>query len=101
MQRAMRRTKQEIPMMHVLNRPMVKEALVLVVAGVTAAMVCSKVYAASPPEAEQAAPVVSTSTPDQSRHQLAPMSKEQGREMLLSSFHGQVPLASPTPAPGR
>ena len=55
-------------MLHILNRPMVKEALVLIVAGVTAAMVCGKVYAASPPEAEQAAPVVSTSTPDQSRY---------------------------------
>lgn len=79
-------------MMHILNRPMVKEALVLIVAGVTAAMVCSKVYAASPPEAEQAAPVVTTSTPDQSGYQLAPMSKEQGREMLLLSLRGQAPL---------
>jgi predicted alpha/beta hydrolase len=88
-------------MMHILNRPMVKEALVLIVAGVTAAMVCSKVYAASPPEAEQAAAVATTSTADQSRYQLAPMSKEQGREMLLSSLRGQVPLVGPTPAPGR
>ena len=88
-------------MMHILNRPMVKEALVLFIAGVTAAVVCSKVYAASPPEAEQAAPVVTPSTPDQNRYQLAPLSKEQGREMLLSSLRGQVPLAGPTPAPGR
>jgi hypothetical protein len=88
-------------MMHILSRSMVKEALVLIVAGVTAAMVCSKVCAASPPEAEQAAPVVTASTADQSRDQSAPMSKEQGREMLLSSFHGQGPLASPTPTSGR
>jgi hypothetical protein len=95
------RTEQEIPMMHILNRPMVKEALVLIVSGVIATIVCSKVYAAAPPAAEQAAPAVTASTPDHGRYQLAPKSKEQGREMLLSSFHGQVPLASPTPAPGR
>lgn len=87
--------------MHILNRPMVKEALVLIVSGAIAAMVCGKVYAASSPEAGQAAPVATVSTPDQGLHQLAPMSREQGREMLRSSLRGQVPLASPTPAPGR
>ncbi len=88
-------------MMHIFNRPMIKEALVLIVSGAIAAIVCGKVYAASPAETERAAPVVTASTPDQSRYQLAPMSKEQGREMLLSSFHGRPPLASPTPGPGR
>ena len=88
-------------MMHILNRPMAKEALVLMVAGMTAALVCGKVYAASSSEAEQAAPVVSTSIADQGRRQLAPMSKEQGREMLLSSSRDPVPLARPAPAPSR
>jgi hypothetical protein len=88
-------------MMHILNHPMVRNALVLIVSGVIAAIVCGKVFAASPPEAGQAAPVVAASPPEQGCNQLAPMSKEQGREMLLSSFHGQVPLANPTPAPGR
>jgi len=37
----------------------------------------------------------------QSQYQLAPMSKDEGRQMLLSMLHGQVPLAMPTPAAGR
>lgn len=92
-------------MMHILNRPMVKEALVLIASGVIATMVCSKVYADPLPQADRAAPLtgVPTSAParEQSESQLPPMSKEQGREMLLSSFHGQVPLAGPPPASGR
>lgn len=93
-------------MMHILNRPMVKEALVLLVSGAISVMICSRVYAA---DAEQAAPAVAStatapaaaSAQGQSANQLAPMSKEEGRQMLLSSFFGQVPLAAPTPAAGR
>ena len=90
-------------MMHILNRPMVKEALVLLVSGVISVMICSRVYAASPSDAERAAPTATANTPapaqGQYANQLAPMSKEEGRQLLLSSFHGQVPLAMPTPAP--
>ena len=94
-------------MMQILNRPLVKEALVLIVSGVVATMICSRVYAAPLPDAEQPAPAVAStaSAPAQGQgqyaNQLQPMSKEEGRQMLLSSFFGQVPLASPTPATGR
>jgi hypothetical protein len=96
-------------MMHILNRPMVKEALVLALSGVISVMICGRVYAATPTDAEPAAPAVAATatapaqSQDQRQHttQLAPMSKEEGRQMLLSSFFGQVPLASPTPAAGR
>jgi hypothetical protein len=87
--------KQEKPMMQILNRPMVKEALVLVVSGVIATMICSRVYAAPLPDAEPA------QGQGQYANQLQPMSKEEGRQMLLSSFFGQVPLATPTSATGR
>jgi hypothetical protein len=92
--------KQETNMMQILNRPMVKEALVLVISGVIATMICSRVYAAPLPDAEQAAPAVA-SAPAQGQYanQLQPMSKEEGRQMLLSTLHGQFPLATPTPAP--
>ena len=94
--------KQEENMMQILNRPMVKEALVLVISGVIATMICSRVYAAPLPDAEQAAPAVAStaSVPAQGQYanQLQPMSKEEGRQMLLSMIHGQVPLAMPTPA---
>ena len=97
--------KQEANMMQILNRPMVKEALVLVVSGVVATMICSRVYAAPLPDAEQAAPAVAStaSAPAQGQYanQLQPMSKEEGRQMLLSTLHGQFPLATPTPATGR
>ncbi len=87
-------------MMNILNRPIVKEALVLVLSGVISAMVCGRVYAATPTDAEQTA---TAPAPPQGQYptQLAPMSKEEGRQMLLSSFFGQVPLAAPTPAAGR
>src|SRR5471032_2021152 len=86
-------------MMTILYRPMVKEALVLITSGVIATMICSRVYAAPLPDAEPAAPAVSVATAaPASQYQLAPMSKEEGRQMLLSMIHGQVPLASPTPA---
>jgi hypothetical protein len=86
-------------MMTILYRPMVKEALVLITSGVIATMICSRVYAAPLPDVEQAAPTIAVaSAPAQSQHQLAPMSKEEGRQMLLSMIHGQVPLAMPTPA---
>ena len=91
-------------MMNILNRPMVKEVLVLALSGVISAMVCGRIYAAAPTDAEQAAaPAVTATAPAQGQHatQLAPMSKEEGRQMLLSSFFGQVPLATPTPATGR
>lgn len=92
-------------MMQILNRPMVKEALVLVVSGVIATMICSRVYAAPLPDAEQAAPAIASAAPapaqGQYAKQLQPMSKEEGRQMLLSSLHGQFPLSTPTPATGR
>ena len=82
-------------MMTILYRPMVKEALVLITSGVLATMICSRVYAAPLSDADQVAPSVSiASAPAQSQYQLAPMSKEEGRQMLLSALHGQVPLAS-------
>jgi hypothetical protein len=46
-------------MMHILNRPMVKNALVLIVSGVIAAIVCSKVYGASPPERQHGMNLIS------------------------------------------
>ena len=84
-------------MMSILYRPMVKEVLVLITSGVLATMICSRVYAAPLSEADQVAPSVSiASAPTQSQYQLAPMSKDEGRQMLLSMLHGQVPLATPT-----
>src|SRR5437868_112292 len=96
--------KQEKPMMQLLNRPLVKEALILVVSGVIATMICSRVYAAPLSAAEPAAPAVAATAsapaaaPAQGQYanQLQPMSKEEGRQMLLSSFFGQVPLATAT-----
>lgn len=91
-------------MMNILNRPMVKEALVLALSSMISVLICGRVYAA-PMETEQAPPVntATASAPAQGQNtaQLAPMSKEEGRQMLLSSFFGQVPLAAPTPAAGR
>ena len=85
-------------MMTILYRPMVKEVLVLVTSGVVATLICSRVYAAPLPDAEPAAAPVAAvaSAPVQTQYQLAPMSKEEGRQMLLSMLHGQVPLAMPT-----
>ncbi|MEI6200430.1 MAG: hypothetical protein WCP68_00595 [Enhydrobacter sp.] len=84
-------------MMTILYRPMVKEVLVLLTSGVLATMICSRVYAAPLTETEAAAPAVSIATAAPAPQvQLAPMSKEEGRQMLLSALHGQVPLASPT-----
>ena len=92
-------------MMTILYRPMVKEALVLITSGVLATMICSRVYAAPLPDAEPAAPAATStaSAPTQGQYanQLQPMSKEEGRQLLLSTFHGQFPLATPTPAAGR
>ena len=89
-------------MVQILNRPMIKEALVLAVSGVVATMICSRVYAAPLPDTEQAAPAVAStaSVPAQGQYanQLQPMSKEEGRQMLLSTLHGQFPLATPTSA---
>ena len=86
-------------MMAILYRPMVKEALVLITSGVVATLICSRVYAAPLADAEQIAPPVAiASVPAQTQHQLAPLSKEEGRQMLLSMLHGQVPLAMPTQA---
>ena len=82
-------------MMTILYRPMVKEALVLISSGVLATMICSRVYAAPLSDTEQAAPAVSVATAAPAP-QLAPMSKEEGRQMLLSMLHGQVPLATQT-----
>src|SRR5476649_2463595 len=84
-------------MMTILYRPMVKEALVLITSGVLATLICSRVYAAPLPDAEPAAPAVSVATAaPASQYQLAPMSKEEGRQLLLSALRGQVPLASAT-----
>ena len=89
-------------MMTILYRPMVKEALVLITSGVVATLICSRVYAAPLADAEQTAPAVAVAAaPAQTQYQLAPMSKEEGRQMLLSMLHGQVPLASATPASGQ
>ncbi len=91
-------------MMSILNRPMVKEVLVLVTSGVIATLICSCVFAAPLPDAEPTAPAVSiaTAAPAPAPHyQLAPMSKDEGRQFLLSMLHGQVPLAMPAPATGR
>ena len=44
--------------MHILNRPMVKEALVLALSGVISVMICGRVYAATPTDAEPAAPEI-------------------------------------------
>ncbi len=89
-------------MMTILYRPMVKEVLVLLTSGVLATMICSRVYAAPLSDAEPAAPAVSIATAAPApQYQLAPMSKDEGRQMLLSMLHGQVPLATPTPAAGR
>ena len=82
-------------MMRILDRPMFKEALVLVLSGVIAAMLCGKVFAAPASETEQTASAPAQEPP---RPQLPPMSQEEGRQMLLSTFFGQVPLAKPTPA---
>ena len=89
-------------MMSILYRPMVKEALVLVTSGVIATLICSRVYAAPLPEAEPATPAVSVATAAPApQYQLAPMSKDEGRQMLLSMLHGQVPLAMPTQVAGK
>lgn len=89
-------------MMAILYRPMVKEALVLVTSGVVATLICSKVYAAPLADAEQTIPPVAiAAAPVQTQNQLAPMSKEEGRQMLLSMLHGQVPLAQTGPAAGQ
>jgi hypothetical protein len=83
-------------MMRILNRPMIKEVLILVLSGVLATMLCGKVFAAPASETEQTASVPAQEQP---RNQLPPMSQEEGRQMLLSTFFGQVPLSRPAPAP--
>jgi hypothetical protein len=88
-------------MMTILYRPMVKEALVLITSGAIATLICGSVYAAPVSDTEQAAPTIAAAAPAQAPYQLAPMSKEEGRQMLLSMMHGQVPLASPTPVADR
>jgi hypothetical protein len=89
-------------MMAILYRPMVKEALVLVTSGVVATLICSRVYAAPLADAQQTAPPVAiASAPAPAQHQLAPLSKEESRQMLLSMLHGQVPLAMPNAAAGQ
>ena len=40
-------------MLHILYRPMVKEVLILVAAGVIATLICSRVYAAAVSDAGQ------------------------------------------------
>ena len=56
-------------MLPILYRPMVKEALVLITSGVVATMICSRVYAATASDAEQAAqsaqPVAAAQTSNQ------------------------------------
>jgi hypothetical protein len=88
-------------MMTILYRPMVKEALVLLTSGLVATLICSPLYAAPLPDTEQATAPSVAAAPAPAQMQLAPMSKDEGRQMLLSMLHGQVPLASPTPVTNR
>ena len=95
-------------MLPILYRPMVKEALVLITSGVVATMICSRVYAATASDAEQAAqsaqtvaaqPVAAAQTSNQPH--LAPVPQDQAREILLAAIRGQAPLAGTLPAAGR
>jgi hypothetical protein len=83
-------------MMQILYRPMVKEALVLVTAGVVATLICSSVYAAPLSDAQKAAPAEAPAD-----HQLAPVPQDLAREQLLAAIRGQTSMAAPTPASGR
>ena len=87
-------------MLPILYRPMVKEALVLITSGVVATMICSRVYAATPSDAEQAAQLVAAAETS-SQQQLAPVPQDQAREILLAAIRGQAPLKGTLPAAGR
>jgi hypothetical protein len=93
-------------MLSILYRPMVKEALILVISGVAATMICSHVYAAPASDVAQAVPAQTmasaparTPTPIQAR--LAPVPQDQAREMLLAPMRGQGPLAGAAPEAAR
>jgi hypothetical protein len=90
-------------MLSILYRPMVKDALILIIAGVVATTICSHVYAApangvelSTPAAQTASPAPArTPTPIQAR--FAPVPQDQARDMLLAPMRGQGPLAGTAP----
>lgn len=86
-------------MMQILYRPMVKEALVLVTAGVIATLICSGVYAAPLSDAQQAAPAATAEA--LADHQLAPVPQDQAREQLLAAIRGQSSMTAPTSANAR
>ena len=94
-------------MLSILYRPMVKEALILVISGVVATMLCSHVYAAPASDADQSAPTARTAsaaparTPTPIQAHLAPVPQDQGREMLLAPMRGQGPLAGAAPEAAR
>jgi hypothetical protein len=94
----------EIPMLSILYRPMVKEALILILSGVVATTICSHVYAAPASGVEQAVQTTSatpTRTPTPLQGRLAPVPQDQAREMLLAPMRGQGPLAGATPEAAR
>lgn len=76
-------------MLSILYRPMVKEALILVISGIAATMICSHVYAAP------------ARTPTPLQGTLAPASQDQAREMLLAPMRGHGPLAGAAPEAAR
>ena len=94
-------------MLSILYRPMVKEALILVISGVVATMLCSRVYAAPASDAAPAVPAARTTsaapvrTPTPIQAHLAPVPQDQAREMLLAPMRGQSPLAGAAPEAAR
>lgn len=94
-------------MLSILYRPMVKEALILVISGIAATMICSHVYAAPAGDVAQAAPAAQatsaapTRTPTPLQGTLAPASQDQAREMLLAPMRGHGPLAGAAPEAAR
>jgi len=90
-------------MLQILSRPMVKEALILVISGVAATMICSRVYAAPASDVDSSAPAARTTsaaparTPTPLQARFAPVPQDQAREMLLAPVRGQGPLAGAAP----
>jgi hypothetical protein len=94
-------------MLSILYRPMIKEALILVISGVAATMICSHVYAAPASDVAPAVPAAQTlsaapaRTPTPIQARLAPIPQDQAREMLLAPMRGQGPLAGAAPEAAR
>jgi hypothetical protein len=94
-------------MLSILYRPMVKEALILIISGVAATMICSHVYAAPASDVVQAVPAtqiaspVPARTPTPIQTHLAPVPQDQAREMLLAPMRGQSPLVGAAPEAAR